>query len=50
MQETATYQLSIGASIVQFYQSNSEAEEFQKLQQLICKRIWVEFVSCVEFV
>jgi hypothetical protein len=46
-----TYQLNIGASIVQLYQERaSEAEEFHKLQQLICKRFWVECVSCIDFV
>jgi hypothetical protein len=49
MHETLTYQLNIGASIVQFYQeSNSEAEEFHKIQQCICKRFWVDCVSCID--
>jgi hypothetical protein len=50
MHETIACQLNIGASIIHFYQeSNSEAEDYHKLQQLICKRYWREFVSYVQF-
>jgi hypothetical protein len=51
MHETNTCQLNIGPSIILFYQEkNSEAEDYHKLQQLICKRFWVEFVSYVHFI
>jgi hypothetical protein len=51
MHEAFSCQLNIAASIVHFYQEkNSEAEDFHKLQQLICKRFWIEFVSYAQFI
>ena len=46
--ETMSCQLNTGVSVVHFYQDeNSEAKDYHHVQQLICKKFLVEFVSFV---
>jgi hypothetical protein len=48
MHEKVSCQLNTGVSVVQFYQErNSEVKEYHHVQQLICKKFLVEFVSFV---
>ena len=48
MHETMSCQLNIGVSVDHFYQDkNSEAKGYNHVQQLICRKFLVEFVSCV---
>lgn len=48
MHETVSSQLNTAVAVVQFYQdNNSEAKEYHHVQQLICRKFLVEFVSFV---
>jgi len=48
MTETMSCQLNIGLSVDHFYQDkDSETKEYHHVQQLICRKFLVEFVSFV---
>jgi hypothetical protein len=48
LHENLSCQLNTGSSVVHFYEDkNSEAKEYHQVQQRICGKFYVEFVSFV---
>jgi hypothetical protein len=48
LHENLSCQLNTGSGVVHFHEDkNSEAKEYYQVQQLICRKFFVEFVSFV---